>query len=629
MSKPKSIIDINVDEDTIDFTDIKQADDFVLHVPSGLATPTTPDVVSLDNITNCPRCAKPLVPAPAVNGSESTSFLECPNCGTLINTFRPTHYQAAFLRRSERYKLTAGGYGSGKSRANIEDVIKHLLLVPKARVCVTARTYPALEATFVKDFYSMFPKVLVKSKNEQKREMTLTNGSELIFRSFDDPTKLKSMNLTKAVIIEASDVPESSLDMLQSRIRNTAAMIPELHADGSPVMEWDEAKSAYQIKYRVDVRSINLETNPDSGWVKTFMLESHQVDFFGDAYNEGYNFERYDKDPAKYTQVVSTSANPYLPPNYEEEQTRNKSEAYIQQFYRGSFNFSTNLVFPNFGLTIVPPKQLPREYDEYGKRVLFYLIGLDYGVNDPTHVVFSAFSTETRKLYVYDELRLNNSDVKTIASEYRKAIKLNNTNLRGLLMMPRFDGRSYNKRESDLVTIGGMFEAEGLFFEPSFASHEARIIKTNALINHDQMEVFSTCEFLIQEMLNYRFKLDRHGNVTKKPIDKNDHGITALEFIIVELPHNLKELNLVTYIPAGVIHDHDRKQQEKEKRVAVFNPLEVPRDKHITNYRNNITVHAGSAPVHAFGVYDRSDEDDDALVEESSHFRAYVPGRSG
>lgn len=212
---------------------------------------------------------------------------------------------------------------------------------------------------------------------------------------------------------------------------------------------------------------------------------------------------------------------------------------------------------------------------------------------------------------MYDELRMNNSDVKTIAREYRKAIRTNGTDLRGLLMQPRFDGRSYNKRESDLVSIGGMFEAEGLFFEPSFASHEARIIKMNALINHNQMEVFSTCEFFIEEALNYKFKLHKDGTPTKNPEDGNDHGVTAAEFIIVELPHNLQELNLSAYIPPGVVHLHDKRvNEQKKKEEYVFNPLsqEVKNDRSNGTYFNNIT-HAGHAStMRAFSIFDAEDD---------------------
>jgi hypothetical protein len=413
--------------------------------------------------------------------------------------------------------------------------------------------------------------------------------------------------------------------MLQSRIRNTAAMIPEVNADGQPQMQWDPNQQVYKPKYRVDTRHINLETNPDSGWVKSkFLLDSATVEFYGDAYNEGYKFNK-ERDPQKYTQIISTSANPFLPATYEEEQTRGKSKAYIQQFYKGSFNFSSNLVFPNFGVCIVAPHPLPRAFDESGKRVLYYVIGVDYGINDPTHIVYGAFSTETKKLYVYDELRVNNSDIKTLAKEYRKATKINGTDLDGLLMMPKFDGRSYSKRESNLVTIGSMFEDEGLYFEPSYATHDARIIKMNSLLNHGQIEVYSTCEFLIDEALNYKFQLDKSGAPTGKPEDGRDHGITALEFIVVELPHNLQELKLNVYLPNGKSFVHDKQKNVIIKKTPTYyDPLkENTNNGNSDSYGNNLTYTGNDRVIAASSVFD---EDAERTEEDfNKPLGAYIP----
>ncbi len=637
MSNPKSIIDLDIvfngtSEDVSLTTEV----DDTLTLP-GLEQvpdikPVRPPLLNLETISTCPRCGKPLVAAIAIDGNESTSFKECPECGTLINTFKPTTYQAVYLRRPERYKMGAGGYGTGKSRMNIEDVIKHILLIPRARVGVTARSYPALEATFVKEFYSMFPAKLVRKKNDQKHELTLTNGSEILFRSFDDATKFKSMNLTMGLMIEASDLLLADFNMMQSRVRNTNAMIPEYDSQGNVVTYWDVGVKGYKIKYKWDARHIALETNPDGGWVKKdFLLDAATVEFYGDAYNEGYKFNK-ERDTNKYVQVVSTSANKYLPPTYEAEQTRNKSKAYIQQFYKGSFNFSSNLVFPNVGIVIVAPHKLPREFDEQGRRLLWWNISLDYGVNDPTHIIYSAFSTETKKLYVFAELRISSSDVKTIAKEHRKEIKENSTDLNGLLMLPRFDGRSHNKRESDLKQIGENFNNEGLYFEPAFHGHEVRIIKLNALINHEQIEIWSTCEYVIDELLNYKWILDKEGNPTNKPKDGNDHGITALEFGIVDLPHNLKELNLSVYVPNGTRYVHDKLFIENKKNKApAWDPLSE--DKNVRNnygFINNINYTGNHGISLASPVHDQGDIIDGEAEEDTYNqtLQAYIPNGS-
>ena len=111
-----------------------------------------------------------------------------------------------------------------------------------------------------------------------------------------------------------------------------------------------------------------------------------------------------------------------------------------------------------------------------------------------------------------------------------------------------------------------------------------RIIKLNALINHGQIEVYSTCSWLIEEALSYKFALDKDGTPTSKPVDGNDHGITALEFSIIDLPHNLSELHLKAYLPPGTKIIHDKKNNGIIKKASgVFNPLEEDTD----NVRNN------------------------------------------
>ena len=108
-------------------------------------------------------------------------------------------------------------------------------------------------------------------------------------------------------------------------------------------------------------------------------------------------------------------------------------------------------------------------------------------------------------------------------------------------------------------------EAEGVMYDYSGCMYPEGMISSdqNALFNHDQIEIFSTCEYLIEEMLNYTFVLDKEGRPTKTPKDGKDHCITALEFVVAGLPHNLQELRLSAYIPQGTkfIHDKDLKER--------------------------------------------------------------------
>lgn len=599
-------------------------EDIVVSLPKK----TSLKLSDLSRLTVCPRCRKPLVKAVSLDKGPSTFFNECPACGTLVNTFQPLPHQATFLSHPARYKMAAGGYGSGKSAVDIQYVIKHLLLIPKARICVYARTYTAIESTFLKEFRQIFPESLFESKNDSKHEYYFTNGAVLMLRSADDPTKLKSMNLTLAVIIEASDLDEDGFTMLRSRIRNTSALIPEVDANGVAVTKWDPQTRSHTPVYKFDARYILMETNPASNWVKKFLMNSKEVHYYGSSHNEGYAMSPHPHE-TQYTQVIPTDANPYLPPSYIRELCEGKSDAWIAQFVYGSFNFNDNLVYPNAGLCIVEPHELPREFDELGRRRLFFSTSVDYGIFDPTHIVYIAISLDTLKVYVYDEYRTNNTDIPTLVNEYRRKTRHNGTNLDGLYTLPTFDGRSYNKRESNLKTIGSIFEEQGVYFEPVFEGRDVRIVRLNSLINHKQIEIFSTCEFLVEEIINLQFIKDKEGRPTKLPKDGKDHGVTALEFGVVRLPSNMQEFSLSSYLPTGekIVHDkHIYKPIEKPKE-RLYNPLED--DTHVKNKRSFSNPNFISYGIDLYSGLESSDNDEESetaiFKDEYAELSSYVP----
>jgi hypothetical protein len=367
-----------------------------------------------------------------------------------------------------------------------------------------------------------------------------------------------------------------------------------------------------------------IETNPDAGWVKKkFLIDSATVSYYGSAHREGYRMNT-ETDPEKFTLVMATDANPYLPENFIKEQTRGKSPAYIQQFFYGSFNFSENLIYPNVGTRIVAPHPLPPEYDEQGRRALWYMVGLDYGISDALAIIYAAYSKITRKLYFFDEVYEKNLDVKSAVSLHREKMKLHRITNDKLLMLPLFDGRSYNKREANLQTIGSLFNAEGLYFTPSFTYNNARIAKFNGIINDEQIEIWSTLDFFIEEVTNYKWRSNKDGTISDSPVDKNNHAINAGEFIIMALPLNLNAFDLTAYIPPGTRHVHDLNEGKNEEGYTqgVFNPYQGgnKNDRGSAYNFNNRYVN-GKRVVGAQLARNEEGETDNL-------FQAFVPGRS-
>lgn len=119
-----------------------------------------------------------------------------------------------------------GGYGSGKTWAGS---LLGLLLARKysgSRGLVCAKEYELVKNTTLQSYFEHLEnmhytkdKDFIYNKNDKK--ITLSNGSEILFKGLDDPEKIKSLNLHWAEIEEASQISDSAFKVLLSRLRNT------------------------------------------------------------------------------------------------------------------------------------------------------------------------------------------------------------------------------------------------------------------------------------------------------------------------------------------------------------------------------------------------------------------------
>src|SRR5574344_192575 len=119
-----------------------------------------------------------------------------------------------------------GGFGSGKTFAGSLLGILLALKYPKIKGLVGAQTFPLVRDTTLVSYFEHLQKLGFKenfdykySKSEQK--IMFKNGSEILFRHFDEPNKLKSLNLGFVEIEEMSDIPFSTFKMLLGRMRQT------------------------------------------------------------------------------------------------------------------------------------------------------------------------------------------------------------------------------------------------------------------------------------------------------------------------------------------------------------------------------------------------------------------------
>ena len=506
----------------------------------------------------------------AIDGAYSDFIIKCVQCPTYLITFIPLPHQYAFFKDPARYTMTAGGVGTGKTSGDVFDHIKHMCITPTGASLLGAPTMPQLRSTLKKELERNVPVEWVDHVSRQENTIMYANGHEVLYRPFDDPEKLKSLNLSFFAILEASRTKYSVFTELQRRLRNNAAVKYAFDPNGDPILEEDEeGRMVHKILH--DWRKGNLESNPDAGWVKTQILERsanvylHHVDL----HNESYYFK--DVNPSISTHVAPTKANHYLPQDFIKDQSAGMPDWYVRRNFYGSFQYAEGMIYPKFMNNVVKPFQIPRNW----KRI----IAVDYGVADNTHILFGAIDNAKKICYIYHEIVINDADVSSIAKRYKQEVM--KIPFGAFLTTPVMDQRSLTKRQSHDVqkTLGDLFMDEGLFFEPAQMNMNARILRTNTLINNGQLKFFDSCIGLIDEARNYKFPekdVDKPHIDTNKPVDKFNHGVNALEFLAMELPHNLEQIDFRMYNSKGRAYTSNITNEDPTPRP--YNPLEDRRE---------------------------------------------------
>jgi len=232
-------------------------------------------------------------------------------------------------KKKKKYILYSGAYGAGKTLLMCHIIIMQCLKHPRSLWFFGSQTIPMLRDTILRtfleeiDLYQQKINQTKKSlpKNEQYlldfrlqkdyKMNTMTfkffNDSEVLFRSCDEPSKYKSLNLDGFAIDEPVDIDEQVFLMLQGRLRgnHTKHRIGVLAGNPSGRANWvyqtffekqyDEyyvvQTTTYDNKYLPRDYIKSCEANFDSDYAKRY-LQGEWGSFEGQIYKE-FNYEKH------------------------------------------------------------------------------------------------------------------------------------------------------------------------------------------------------------------------------------------------------------------------------------------------------------------------------------------------
>lgn len=196
--------------------------------------------------------------------------------------------QADFLDSDATFRAFCGGRGVGKSFIGAYDLLKRAR--PERLYMAVAPTYTMLEDAAWRAFIQIATDLrFLRDVNQQRHRVTLGNGAEVIFRTGDEPERLRGPNLSGLWLDEAS------------------------------VM----SREVYEIGIAC------LRQGGEQGWLSATFTPKGQAHWTYEVFGTGR--------PDTALVHAATLENPFLPPNFEQTMLLQYGEELARQELGGEF----------------------------------------------------------------------------------------------------------------------------------------------------------------------------------------------------------------------------------------------------------------------------------------------------
>ena len=352
------------------------------------------------------------------------------------------------------------------------------------------------QATLRDSCFSLFKSILYDwhiaeecNINKTNLEITLPNGSRIIFKGIDDPEKIKSINgITDIFCEEVTELEEEDFDQLHLRLRNKKKKNNQVLSAFNPV-----SKASWVYK-----RYFSDEATYDKG--KTMILQTTYRD------------------------------NKFLPQDYIDNlmAMKNTNYAYYLIYAEGEFCSLDKKVYNNWERKSFNYREVLRANSN---RKCIY--GLDFGyVHDPTAIICSIIDESTKEIWIYDNYAdkgMTNEDI------FKKLQEMEINSAR--VVCDNADQKSIE----DLRRLGAKRVV------PCSKGKDS-ILNGISLIQEYHIYVNPNCSGVEEEFLNYTWVKDKKtGEYINKPIDKFNHYMDAFRYSVMDAIQNKKASFSIIY----------------------------------------------------------------------------------
>jgi phage terminase large subunit len=251
----------------------------------------------------------------------------------IVRTQRIKKFRTFLDNRNKRILIIYGGAGSGKSYSVAQLFIRRLYEENDIRMLVLRKTLPALRITAYQLILDLLREYELPFKLNKSEMLIQYGANEIMFKSLDDPEKIKSYEGNYVWVEEATEITYEDFTQLNLRLRR---------------------------KNPKHINQMYLTFNPISRfhWLNTELIEGMRDD-------TAVHHSTY-KD------------NPFLPEEYIVELEGLTDENFYKIYTLGEFGELKNIIYANYEVEDFDFNE--KEFDEW-------IYGIDFGYNNQNAVI--------------------------------------------------------------------------------------------------------------------------------------------------------------------------------------------------------------------------------------------------
>lgn len=409
------------------------------------------------------------------------------------------HFESFVQDWGSKIYLLVGGYGSSKSyHVALKIILK--LLSEKRTALIVRNVYDTIRDSC----FSLFREIVEDMEldtlimfNASPMQMRFRNGSKVVFKGMDKPTKLKSINNISLIWVEeCSELKYAGFKELLGRLRHPTLPL-----------------------------YIILTTNPvaRSNWTYRHFFESRGLD------DKDFYRRRIMRDGNIYYHHSVADDNLFLPQDYIAQ--LDEMQGYDADLYRvarlGQFGVNGKLVLPQF--EVMSHDEVMAAVGEISGR--YRRVGMDFGFETSYNaVVRMAIDHENKWLYLYWEYYRNHmtdDETADALEEFvrtRECIKADSAEPKAI--------RYYQKRGFNMVATR----------KSNGGSRHSRLDNTRKLKRFRRIICSDVCVHCIEELQDLTYATDRDGEIIPDEFNRDAHTFSSLwygldDYDVVDIKH--------------------------------------------------------------------------------------------